>query len=159
MSKKNAPPVVVGWREIVALPAWDIPGVKAKVDTGARTSAIHVGEIEELPDGRVRFEVVVREKPRLRTRTVEARPVRKAIVKPSHGRVQERWVCRTTVRIGPIEREVELSLVCRKGMLCRMLVGRRALPDNVLVDPGRKYLHGGVRLKKKTSPEPEGENP
>ena len=148
MAKKLKEPVLVGWRELVALPDWGIKRLKAKIDTGARTSALHVGLVEELPDGRVRFEVVVREKPELRTTVVEARPVRRTTVKPSHGRKQERLVFRTLMQVGPISREIELSLVSRKGMLCRMLVGRTALPSHVLVSPGRKYLHGGVRIRK-----------
>ncbi|MCB1151142.1 ATP-dependent zinc protease [bacterium] len=150
MPRKPKDPVVVGWREFVALPEWGIPRLKAKVDTGARTSAIHVGALEELPDGRVRFQVVVRETPNLRTTWVEATPVRRATVKPSSGVRQERLVFRTRMEIGPIARDIELSLVSRKGMLCRMLVGRLALPAHVLVSPVHKYLHSdapGTRRK------------
>lgn len=140
MPRKPKDPVVLGWREFVSLPEWGIDRLKAKVDTGARTSAIHVGRLEELPDGRVRFEVVVRETPNLRTTWVEATPVRRSSVKPSSGLRQQRLVFRTRLEIGPIARDIELSLVSRKGMLCRMLVGRRALPAHVLVSPSRKYL-------------------
>ena len=137
---KNKEPLVIGWREFVDLPEWGITRLKAKIDTGARTSAIHVGALEELADGRVRFEIVIREKPKLRTTMVEATPVRRSRVKPSSGKRQERLVFRTRLKLGSIEREIELSLVSRKGMLCRMLVGRLALPSQVLVSPGRKYL-------------------
>jgi len=155
MPRKTKDPVIVGWREFVALPEWGISKLKAKIDTGARTSAIHVGELEELPDGRVRFEVVVREKPKLRTTLVEATPVRRTVVKPSSGRKQERLVFRTKLVIGPIERDIELSLVSRKGMLCRMLVGRLGLPSNTLVHPSRKYLHSeapGTKSRTEKSP-------
>ena len=154
MSENSDSPLVVGWREYVALPEWGIPHIKAKVDTGARTSALHVGRIEELPDGRVRFEVVVREKPKLRTTIVEARPVKRTIVKSSSGEKQERFVFRTTLRIGPVERGVELNLVSRGGMLCRMLVGRTALSGGLLVDPERKYIHGGPKIRKALKDEP-----
>jgi hypothetical protein len=146
MAVKKQEPVLVGWREIIALPDWGIPRIKAKIDTGARTSALHVGSVEELPDGRVRFEVVVREKPKHRTTLVEARPVRRTTIKPSSGVRQERLVFRTRLVLGPLDREIELSLVSRKGMLCRMLVGRTAVPEGVLVNPNLKYLHGGVRI-------------
>jgi hypothetical protein len=148
MSSKPDSPAVVGWREFAALPEWNIRRIKAKIDTGARTSALHVGRLEELPDGRVRFEVVVRETPALRTRIVEARPVRRTTVKSSSGERQERLVFRTRLVIGPLERDIELSVVSREGMLCRMLVGRKALPVGVLVDPAHKYLHGGVRNRR-----------
>ncbi len=141
--------LVVGWREHVDLPEWGITGVRAKIDTGARTSAIHVGAIEELPDGRVRFEVVIHEAPRLETRWVEAELARTSVVKPSSGQRQERPVVRTRIRIGPREHEAELSLVCRRGMLCRMLVGRTALEGTFVVDPGRTHVADGLRERRK----------
>ena len=145
MPRKPREPLVIGWREIVSLPDWGISRLKAKIDTGARTSAFHVGALEELPDGRVRFEVIVREEPHRRTTLVTARPVRRTTIKPSSGVRQERLVFRTKLNIGSIEKEIELSLTSRKGMLCRMLVGRLALPSHVLVSPTRKYLLSDLR--------------
>jgi hypothetical protein len=139
-SPTPAAPLVVGWRERVDLPDWGLRRVRAKIDTGARTSAIDVATIEELPGGRIRFEVVSLVRPVRRTRWVEATPVRRAVVRPSHGESQERPVCLTRIRLGSVEREVEVSLVCRAGMLCRMLLGRTAIEGAALVDPGRKYL-------------------
>jgi hypothetical protein len=133
-------PPIAGWRERVDFPAWGLRGVRAKLDTGARTSAIDVATIEHLDNGRIRFEVVGRHKPKRTTKWVEATPVRTSVVKPSHGEKQERVVCRTPIRIGAIETEIEISLVCRKNMLCRMLLGRTALESaGVLVDSGSKY--------------------
>lgn len=148
----SRPPITIGWREFIALPEWGIRTVRAKIDTGARTSAIHTGEIETLEDGRVRFEVVVRERPTRKTVWVTAEPVRESVVKPSSGERQQRIVCRTRMRLGEVERDIELSLVRRDGMLCRMLLGRRGLGDAFLVDPSRKYLVSGrrFRLKKKS---------
>lgn len=141
---------ILGWRERIDIPGWGIRGVRAKIDTGARTSAIHVDGIEAVGNDRVRFEVVVREQPR-RTVAVEADVVRWATVRPSSGRAQQRPVVRARLRIGPIERQVEVSLVSRKGMLCRMLVGRLAL-EGMLVDPTQRYL-----LTSRTSPaRPDG---
>jgi hypothetical protein len=133
---------IIGRREWVSLPEWGITRLRAKIDTGARTSAIHVSSIEDLEDGRLRFEVVRREKPHRRTVVVEADHVREARVRPSTGRTQRRPVVRTLVRIGGWEREIEMSLVCREGMLCRMLLGRRALAG-LLVDPSHKDVLGG----------------
>lgn len=138
MTETNLP--TVGWRERVDLPDWGFKRVKAKIDTGARTSAIDVAQIEELPGGRIRFEVVSRVTPSRKTRWVEAKPIRTSTVKPSSGEPQQRYVCLTRVRLGDIEREIEVSLVCRAGMLCRMLLGRTAVEGAVLVDPARKYL-------------------
>ena len=137
------PPLVVGWREFVDLPEWGIDGVRAKIDTGARTSAIHVAAIEHMGDDRVRFEVVIRERPTRETRWVEAELVRESVVKPSSGEAQSRPVVLTRISIGGREHEAELSLVCRAGMLCRMLVGRKALEGTFVVDPGRTHVADG----------------
>ena len=139
MPRKPVEPLIVGWREAVDLPDWGITGLKAKIDTGARTSAIHVGALEELPDGRVRFEIVTDEKPVHRRVTVVATPVRRSRVKSSSGHKQERLVFRTRLVIGSIDHEIDLSLVSRRGMLCRMLVGRHGLPKNTVVHPRRTY--------------------
>ncbi len=145
--------VRIGWRERVDLPDWNLRGVRAKIDTGARTSAIDVAQYELLENDRVRFEVVSRVKPVRRTRWVEADLVRTSRVKPSSGEVQERLVCVTRLRLGPHEHDIELSLVCREGMLCRMLIGRTALAGRYLVDSERKYL---LTSRTKPSPPPKG---
>ena len=130
---------VIGWREKVDLPEWGLLRVRTKIDTGARTSAIDVADIEELGGDEVRFRVVYHHDPERITRWIHARTVRKSTVKPSHGETQCRYVCETLVRIGDIERRIEISLVSRRGMLCRMLLGRSGL-DGLLVDATRKYL-------------------
>jgi hypothetical protein len=139
---------IVGWRERVDLPEWGLKRIRAKIDTGARTSAIDVARIEELPDGRIRFEIVSRVAPSRKTHWLEATPVRSSIVKPSHGEPQHRYVCRTRMTLGPLEHDIEISLVCRKGMLCRMLLGRTALDGAALVNPAEKYLLTPRRVKK-----------
>lgn len=131
--------LVVGWRERVALPHWGIRAIKTKIDTGARTSAIHVDNLCELPGDRVRFDVIIApacsDSP-ARTVNVETAVVRVSRVKPSTGQRQQRLVVRTMMRLGPVEREIELSLVSRHGMLCRLLLGRSAL-EGFLIDPSR----------------------
>ena len=134
------PPHVIGWRERVDLPAWDVSGIKAKIDTGARTSAIDVAQIETLDDNHIRFEIVTRLKPTRKTTWVTAECHRVSRVRPSSGDLQERIVCRTLLRVGDHEHEIDLSLVCRKRMLCRMLIGRTALAGHFLVDSSRKYV-------------------
>ncbi len=148
MSEESNGLTTVGWREYVGFPDWGIRRVRAKIDTGARTSALHVGEIIELGDDRIRFEVVARERPTHQGKWVEAELVRESNVKPSNGELQTRPVVRTRIRIGDVERTVEISLVCRKGMQCRMLVGRTALAGVFAVDPSRKNLAGDGRKNK-----------
>ncbi len=149
--QKSVGQKIVGWRERVALPDWGVRSIRAKIDTGARTSAIDVAQIEELEGGRIRFEVVTRLTPERRTRWVEATPVRTSSVKPSHGELQQRYVCVTRVEFGGIERDIEISLVCRRAMLCRMLLGRTALEGAVLVDPSKKYVLTSPRKRRGTT--------
>jgi hypothetical protein len=131
-------PFVAGWRERVDLPEWGIAGVRAKLDTGARTSALHVASLAEDGDGRVTFEVLPRRRSDRRVR-VTAAVVRRARVKSSTGSVTTRHVVRTRLRLGAIEREIELTLVDRGAMIHRMLIGRTGL-EGVVVDPTRRYV-------------------
>jgi hypothetical protein len=131
-------PRVIGWNEYVDLPDWGIRRLRAKADTGARTSALHVEEIEIRPRGRVVFRVVLsRRRPR-RVR-VETRITRRARVRSSTGHYEERLFVTARLRVGPVERDVELSLVDRERMIYRMLLGRTAI-HGLLVDPSHANL-------------------
>jgi len=114
--------------------------LRAKIDTGARSSALHVENIRELGAGRVRFDVRLSRSESDRRVTVESRIARRGHVRPSSGEPEERIFVAVKVRIGPVEREIELSLVDRGRMIYRMLIGRRALAHAFLVDPGRRYV-------------------
>ncbi len=131
--------LIIGWREMIAIPDWGIPELRAKMDTGARSSAIDVASSEILPEGRVRFEVVLDRKKRDRKRIIEASISRRTSIRSSTGETRDRLMVLVEVKIGPIMKPVEFSLVCRKNMLCRALLGRRALEGDFLVDPTRKY--------------------
>lgn len=141
-------PIVIGWREKIDLPEWGLKRVRAKTDTGARTSAIDVADIEEIGDDEIRFRVVYHHDPEQVTKWIHAKVIRESTVKPSHGETQQRYVCETLIRIGEVERRIEISLVSRKGMLCRMLLGRTAL-DGILVDATRKYVLTDAKRKAK----------
>ena len=141
--------IVVGWREVVNLRNWGLEGIRAKVDTGARTSALHVENVRTSADGRlVTFHAVVHrgedDHPEITTEIVRSTRVRS-----STGESQERIVVATTMLLGPIERRIEISLVSREDMLCPMLVGRRALPPGVTVDPLHRYLHGRPKKRRR----------
>jgi hypothetical protein len=131
---------VIGVIEYVDIPAWRILRLRAKIDTGARSSALHVENIHELGGGRVRFDVRLSRSESHRRVTVESRIARRGQVRPSSGEPEERIFVAVKVRIGPVEREIELSLVDRGRMIFRMLIGRRALAQAFLVDPGRRYV-------------------
>ena len=133
--------IVIGWNEYVDLPDWDIRGLRAKVDTGARSSALHVENVEELSRDRVRFDVVLHREKSDRRVHVTTKIVRRGRVRSSTGHWEKRLFVTGRVRIGPLEREVELSLVDREKMIFRMLLGRKALAG-ILVDPSHAKLLG-----------------
>jgi len=151
MEKKNPPDIrtIIGLREYVSFPKWDVPDIVAKIDTGARTSALHVENIEKLSRQRVRFDVVLsRKNPDLRV-PVEEKIVRITRVRASTGHAKERYVVATSISLGDIEKTVEFSLVCRKHMLCRMLLGRTALAGDFLVDVDLRYALSKPRTLRK----------
>lgn len=129
---------IVGWNEHVALPDWGIRRLRAKIDTGARSSALHVDRLEALPRDRVGFDVVLSRKRPRRTHVIA--PIsRVSHVRSSTGHRQMRFFTRVRVQIGPIVRVVEVSLVNRDQMIFRMLLGRMALAG-ILVDPTHARL-------------------
>lgn len=133
-------PTVIGFAEFVDFPEWGIVGLRGKIDTGAKTSALHVSNIRETGDGRVGFDVRLHRRKAERIVHVEAPIVRRGSVRPSNGVLQTRLFVAATLRIGAIEREIELNLVDRKNMIYRMLVGRTAIGNGVVVDPNRRYV-------------------
>ncbi len=137
-SKQNSK-LIIGWRETISIPEWGITELRAKMDTGARSSAIDVASSEILPEGRVRFEVVLDRKKRDRKRIIEAPISRRTAIRSSTGETRNRLMVLVKVKIGPIVKPVEFSLVCRENMLCRALLGRRALEGDFLIDATRKY--------------------
>ncbi len=150
------PRTVVGWSEYVDLPEWGVRGLKAKVDTGAKTSALHVEEIELRPRGRIRFVVVVHKEKRERHVRVEARIVRRSRVRSSTGHYDYRYFVSTTMQLGDVERQIEVSLVDRERMVFRMLLGRSALAGAFIIDPGRKRATRSRRVTRKASRSPRG---
>lgn len=142
------------------LPDWGITGIKAKVDTGARTSALHVEDLQHLENGRVLFHVAYSRRPPFKLKEVEADALKWSRVRSSTGHYNERCFVRTRIRIGYIEREVELSLVSREKMLFRMLLGRKALEHAFWVDVSRRNLLTHHTRYKKPTIKPFGkENP
>ncbi|MGD9420292.1 MAG: ATP-dependent zinc protease [Verrucomicrobiota bacterium JB025] len=123
---------IIGWREWVELPDWNIR-IRAKSDTGARSSAIDCAEVIELPGDRVRFTVRLDRKDKKLLTLEEPVKVRKH-VRSSTGHGHDRIFVETTLRLGAVEKRVVVSLVCRKTMIHRMLLGREALGGDFLVD-------------------------
>lgn len=145
----------MGWTEYVALPDWGIPAVRAKMDTGARSSALHVEQIEPVGPGKVAFDVVLDRRRSHRRKRVTARVRRRSRVRSSNGHYETRLFVATCLRLGPIEREVEFSLVDRSRMIHRVLLGRTALED-VFVDVSHRHLLGRRRKKRAKKPRSDG---
>ena len=133
--------LVVGWREWVTLP--DLGGVvlKAKVDTGARTSSLHATDIE-VGDEHVVFTLHPHQRSPDDAVRVSARLVAHRVIRPSSGHADERPVVRTTVVLHGRRWTIDLTLADRSVMGFRMLLGRVALHRRFLVDPGASYLSG-----------------
>lgn len=135
----------VGWLEHVDLPELGLTGEKAKIDTGARTSSLHVDRIEpyldEAGQNRAKITKYVRQPGERRKAVhwdVEIRDFRS--VKSSNGAVEERAVIVTMLKLGKIARRREFTLTNRKEMRYQILVGRKGLGKLFLVDPSAKFL-------------------
>lgn len=136
---------VIGWREWVRLPKLGISFVKAKVDTGARTSALHAFDIEYFRKrGKeyVRFKVHPIQRSRKTIVNCEAEVIEHRLVKSSNGHSSLRPVISTDAILGELSWKIELTLTNRDEMGFRMLLGRRALQEHLLVHPSRSFLFG-----------------
>lgn len=137
---------MIGWREWLGLPQLGIEAIKAKVDTGARSSALHAFDIEEFTagDGKpmVRFKVHPFQRDAATTVEAVAPLVDRRPVRSSHGDETVRPVIVTAVALGGQVCDIEITLVRRDAMGFRMLLGREAVRRRFVVDPGRSYVTG-----------------
>lgn len=135
---------VAGWREWVSLPEWGIPFIKAKLDTGARSSAIHAFDVREVHDGEAHLvEFAIHPWQRSDEGVLTRAPVlERRAVRSSNGQSEERLVVPMTVELLGRAITTEVTLSNRDEMGFRMLIGRSALAGNVLVDSGSSYLGG-----------------
>lgn len=132
---------IIGRKERIQLPELSLQ-LTAKVDNGARSSALHARDIETLwveEKEMVRFKV----EPYMvsdRTNYIVAKLLERRMVKSSNGQTEIRPVIKSTCRIGNENFEIELTLTNRGMMGCAMLLGRRAISNRFLVHPGKSFL-------------------
>ena len=135
-------PVVLGWRERVALPGFGIGALRAKIDTGARTSALHVDQQWRFAEGGAPWVGFRLTRSRSGRVCEVVAPVHdERVVADSGGHRGLRVFVRTRLRLAGVEREVEINLAQRSGMSFPMLVGRSALQGAFTVDPAGSFLH------------------
>ncbi len=150
---------VIGWREWVKFPELGVDRIKAKIDTGARTSSLHAFGLERFQrDGRemVRFEAHPLQRDTSVRIPVEAELVDRRSVRSSTGTETVRPVIETGVSLLGQRWPIELSLIRRDLMGFRMLLGRQAIRGRFVVDPGRSFLGGKPEIRE---PEVRKEDP
>lgn len=137
--------IVVGWREWLALPEFGVAPIKAKVDTGARTTALHVEWQEQFEAAgveRVRFALKLGSSDAPDERIVDAPIADRRQVTDSGGRRELRVFINTTVALAGQRWAIETNLTQRHGMLFPMLLGRTAMAGRLIVDPQRSFVLG-----------------
>ncbi len=128
----------IGWREWVSLPSISPHPFRAKIDTGAKTSALHARGLDLSPDGtRISFRVKSG-KDWITLTDIEV--VDHRVIRSSNGRVEDRPVILTALRMGGREWDIHVTLTNRKTMKYRMLIGREALEGLTIIHPGSSYL-------------------
>lgn len=143
---------VIGWREWVKLPDLNVKNIKVKVDTGARSSALHAHEVEEFEkkgETWVRFKIHPNQRKSDKIVEAEAKVLEYRMVKNTGGKATKRPVILTNVILLGVTWDIELTLANRDEMGFRMLLGREAVRRRVMIDPGGSYYGGRPKRKKK----------
>lgn len=132
--------ILLGWREHIHLTSIKLSNIKAKIDTGAKTSALHAEDIEHITlNGKkyVKFKFTYEDgtEKKLKAPFIEERAV-----KSSTGQTTIRPVVKTKIKMGLLEFDIELTLINRDLMGFKMLIGRDALSNRFLINPSKSYL-------------------
>lgn len=140
---------LVGWKERIDFPEWGLRRVRAKIDTGARTSALHAERysIEETPTGPVVRLWLDLSPGKVEGREVCLPVVRRTTVRSSNAARERRPVVVVLVRLGHVTERIEMTLTNRARMRFRVILGRGALAGRFHIDPSRAYLLPRPRRK------------
>ncbi|MFT3989705.1 ATP-dependent zinc protease [Aestuariivirga sp.] len=145
-TKAETPPPLIGWRERVRLPELAVGRIMAKIDTGARSAALHAEDIQTFGH-RVRFTVLVNE----RQHHCERPIIGRRRVKSTSGHSEMRLVIETDVKIGDHRFPIEVTLTDRTDMGVPMLLGRASIRGRFVVHPGRSFILSRKKRKTKAS--------
>lgn len=157
---------VIGWREWVSVPDFGVPAIKAKIDTGARSSTLHAfglryAERDGVPW--VQFQIHPIQRSRRWSIDAAAPIADERAVRSSNGGTEHRPVIVAVIELAGVRVPIELTLTNRDDMGFRMLLGREAVRRRFLVDPGRSYLAGlsdeARAMKRQAAPLPPAANP
>jgi ribosomal protein S6--L-glutamate ligase len=143
--------IIIGGEEWCAFPELNIPAIKARVDSGAKTSTIHASNIQKFirkGEKWVSFEVHPIQETRRVTIRCEAKIIDHRTVKSSSGISEKRYVIQSSMKIGNFNWVIELTLSNRDSMGFRMLLGREAMENRVFVDPANSFLLGNYSVEK-----------
>lgn len=141
---------VIGWREWICLPDLHIGKIKAKVDTGARTSALHAFALQPFVENgvdKIRFDIHPFQHDTDNVISCVADVVDRRPVTDSGGHTEERFVIQTPITIAGQTWSIEITLTERENMLFRMLLGRSALRRRFIVNPARSFVTTKVHKK------------
>ena len=137
-------PLTIGWKERIDFPAWGLKGVRAKIDTGARTAALNVCDYELLEIGpgrfRARFRPIVSRRRILCAEPIEADVLCMVRVRNTSGMTELRPVIETEIKLGPVVKCIRVTLTDRSRMLSPVILGRNALAGDFVIDVEQKYL-------------------
>jgi ribosomal protein S6--L-glutamate ligase len=142
--------ILIGWKEWCNLPELGIPLLKAKIDTGAKTSAIHAFNIQRFVKAHkhyVKFSVHPLQGSNAATITSTAPIIDERSVMSSNGHKEDRLVISTPLVLGSETWDIEITLSNRDPLRFRMLLGREALSNRVIIDPHRAFCLGEVTRK------------
>lgn len=160
VKKTSANKPIIGWREWVSLPDLKIKRIKAKIDTGARTSVLHAFDIKPFnSDGEpwVRFDVHPVQRDDTTVIRCEARIVNRRMITNSGGTRELRYLVKTLLCLGESVWPIELTLSNRDQMGFRMLIGRTALKGRVIVDPSVSFCESRFIPRRATESVPMGD--